>query len=150
MGNPLPTETRFLRHVDKESSPSGCWLWTGVKGGSNATYGYFRTGTRPQDPKFPAHRVAYELWVGPIPEGHEIDHVVTRGCTSTLCVNPAHLEPVTHAENRRRSRLATCRSGRHDLTKPENQRFDSKGQRRGCLVCWKESQARRVRRRRTT
>lgn len=45
-----------------------------------------------------AHRVAYELWVGPIPEGMELDH----RCKVRACINPAHLEPVTHAENMRR------------------------------------------------
>ena len=46
-----------------------------------------------------AHRFAYELLVGPIPEGLTLDHVKARGCTSTLCVNPAHLEPVTNEVN---------------------------------------------------
>jgi hypothetical protein len=57
-----------------------------------------------------AHRVAYELLVGPIPEGLTLDHVRDRGCTSTACVKaiadergPAHLEPVTMEENVRRA-----------------------------------------------
>jgi len=45
-----------------------------------------------------AHRFAYELLVGPIPEGMDLDHV----CGVRLCVWPEHLEPVTHAENLRR------------------------------------------------
>jgi hypothetical protein len=45
-----------------------------------------------------AHRWAYEHFVGPIPEGLEIDH----GCFVHACVNPGHLEPVTHQENVRR------------------------------------------------
>lgn len=46
-----------------------------------------------------AHRVAYEIHVGPIPDGLEIDHL----CRVRCCVNPDHLEPVTHRENMRRS-----------------------------------------------
>jgi hypothetical protein len=42
-----------------------------------------------------AHRFAYELLVGPIPEDLELDHL----CRVRHCVNPAHLEPVTHLEN---------------------------------------------------
>lgn len=47
-----------------------------------------------------AHRVVYESLVGPIPAGLELDHT----CRVRRCVNPDHLEPVTHAENQRRSR----------------------------------------------
>lgn len=122
---------RFLRFVDKTD---GCWLWTGTTSGSNARYGTFWDGER----KVYAHRFAYETWVGPIPEGHEIDHVRERGCTSKLCVRPDHLEPVVHRENRRRGRLDVCRSGRHDLTDPANVRWDQYGQRRGCIVCHRE------------
>ena len=125
-------EERFLKYVAK--APLGCWLWTGTTAGSTAQYGYFSVNGR----KVPAHRVAYELWVGPIPDGQEIDHVAERGCVSKLCVNPAHLEPVSHAENRRRGRLSVCRAGLHDLTDPTNLRWDSKGQRRGCLACHNE------------
>jgi hypothetical protein len=50
-----------------------------------------------------AHRVSYEFYQGPIPEGHEIDHVWQRGCRSRQCINPEHLEAVTHQENVRRS-----------------------------------------------
>lgn len=122
--------------MEKVEKTSTCWLWTGVTSGSGARYGYFRPGGTA--PKVPAHRWAYEYFVGPIPEGLEVDHVAERGCTSKLCVNPAHLEPVTHKINRQRGRLRTCRSGRHDLTNPDNVRWDSEGNRRGCIVCHRE------------
>lgn len=47
----------------------------------------------------PVHRVAYEVWLGPIPEGLEVDHVKARGCLHRDCIEPTHLEAVTHAEN---------------------------------------------------
>lgn len=58
----------------------------------------------------PAHRVVYEAVVGAVPPGLELDH----RCRNRACVNPAHLEPVTHAENMARSSVATkktCKNG---------------------------------------
>lgn len=146
MRTPSPPMQRFMRHVDKVGSDSGCWIWTGVTSGSNAKYGYFRAGTTSDQPKVPAHRWLYEQLVGAIPDGAELDHVLERGCTSKLCVNPAHLEPVSHAENQRRARLTVCRSGRHDLTDPANVRWDKKGRRRGCKLCHRENARARSRR----
>lgn len=77
-------EERFWRYVNKTDD---CWLWTGF---INST-GYAKFGT----PSLYAHRVAYELVVGPIPAGLELDHL----CRTRHCVRPSHLEPVTHREN---------------------------------------------------
>lgn len=52
-----------------------------------------------------AHRVAYEEIMGPVPEGLELDHL----CRTRSCVNPSHLEPVTHRENMNRGDVATRR-----------------------------------------
>ena len=92
----LSVETRFFRHVDKTDC---CWLWTGAL--NEHGYGVFN---KPADtPRgmatCKAHRFAYELLVGPIPEGLDLDHVYVRGCRYRNCVNPAHLEPVTNHEN---------------------------------------------------
>lgn len=62
------------------------------------------------------HVVAYELYVGPVPEGTEVDHT----CRVKWCCNPAHLEAVSHEENMHRARLAVCRAGLHDMTDPAN------------------------------
>ena len=71
---------------------SGCWLWRRI---ATNRYGRFWDGTRVVS----AHRWSYEWFVGPIPEGLQIDHVRARGCKSRRCVNLAHLEPVTPKEN---------------------------------------------------
>lgn len=72
---------------------SGCWIWLGAP--TSEGYGVIRVGNKKQDY---AHRVSYNLFVGPIPQGLEIDHK----CRIRCCVNPAHLEAVTHRENARR------------------------------------------------
>ena len=88
----LSIEERLLHYLP-DRPENECWLWQGSTNGRG--YGVFTVDKK----QYRAHRAAYEEWVGPIPEGLTIDHVVARGCTSTLCCNPAHLEPVTAGEN---------------------------------------------------
>ena len=80
---------RFWTKVEKTDS---CWLWRGAL--DRKGYGHFTIGHQTKS----AHRYAYELLVGPIPEGLHIDHL----CRVHNCVNPEHLEPVTTKENTRR------------------------------------------------
>lgn len=84
---------------------SDCWLW--AAGMASDGYGVFRYKGVSQR----AHRVAYELLVGPIPEGFQVDHVVEWGCGVRRCVNPLHLEAVTQAENVRRAAAAGAYRG---------------------------------------
>jgi hypothetical protein len=86
---------RFLEKIDPPNI-DGCTLWNAstFAGG----YGQFKLNRR----SVLAHRVAWTLRHGPIPEGLELDHVYLRGCRSKRCVNTAHLELVTHEENTRR------------------------------------------------
>lgn len=130
----------FLSKV--EVQPSGCWHWTGTI--SRGGYGQFH-GNNIQ---MLAHRIAYLLYVKPIPRGAELDHVCHTndlscpggdGDPHRRCVFWQHLEPVTRLENARRSRRAgqpKCKHG-HDYT-PENTYIDKRG-RRECRTCRRES-----------
>lgn len=133
---PLTQETidRFWSLVDKQ--PGGCWIWQGTvrvgPRGPNDRYGQLKIGKQ----TFKAHRVAYTIAYGQMPFGYVTDHVQAKGCTSTLCVKPTHLEAVTHAENVRRGRAhygdGTCRQG-HPM-KGDNVLVSRQGQRR-CRTC---------------
>lgn len=127
MVTPTPPLERFWRSVDRSGT---CWVWTGQKGGKGRRYGYFRPGTRSTDPRKVVHKWLYEILIGQVPEGHELDH----RCRNTLCVRLDHLEPVTGDENKARTRLVTCKSGLHQLT-PETTIWDERGRRRGCRLC---------------
>lgn len=130
----LPERFRSKVRVDQET---GCWLWTAGTDGRG--YGLFWHGRRGSGGKMHrAHRWAYEVLVGPIPDGLELDHL----CRVRPCVNPDHLEPVTHLENVRRGILGTdqhpnrlkthCKQG-HPFS-PENTRVGRDGK-RACRTC---------------
>lgn len=125
---------------------TGCWLWTAKTG--KGGYGYIgegRTGGR----TLLAHRVSYELHIGPIPQGLSLDHL----CRTRHCVNPEHLEAVTIRENTLRgdtlpaqnAAKTHCAKG-HEFT-PENTYTTKRGN-RACRECqraatreWREKQA---------
>lgn len=85
-----PPDERFWSKVDK-SGPNGCWVWTAsvFKSGGYGAFGYTSTDIRR------AHRYAWEITRGPIPEGAFLLH----SCDNPLCVNPSHLRPGTTADN---------------------------------------------------
>lgn len=93
------TLTRFWAKI-RINEATGCWVW--IAGCSGRPQ-----HRRPQlnviengrwTPRY-AYRLAYEHFVGPIPEGLTLDHVKERCATRPMCVNPAHLEPVTQGVN---------------------------------------------------
>lgn len=113
---------------------TGCWEWTAYR--TRDGYGIIGVeGHRTAR----AHRVAYELIEGPIPEGLQLDHL----CRVRYCINPAHLEPVTSRENTMRSPISLtaisaakthCPAG-HEYTL-ENTRYQANG--RVCRECGRE------------
>ena len=109
-------------------TPSGCWQWTGS---SDGRYGRMRFDGRLEM----AHRVSLALSTGGF-RALDADHL----CGNTLCVNPAHLEWVTHAENNRRKTDGGCRHG-HAWT-PENTQINPRGHRR-CRACNRDQLRRR-------
>jgi len=125
-----PATVRFLA---KAGSPTqkGCWEWSGYV--TQRGYGQIWDGEK----NVSAHRFSYELYKGKIPDGKEIDHV----CENTRCVNPDHLEAVTHSENISRatyrmdyenSRKTHCKHGH--LLEGDNLRPGQNG-RRQCREC---------------
>jgi hypothetical protein len=106
-----PVEKRFRDRYYVDGN--GCWVWTGSLTTSDPAVGYGRFNASGK--LVQAHRWSYEHHVGPIPDGLVIDHL----CRVRRCVNPAHLEPVTNAENIRRGespgirfrREGTCKRG---------------------------------------
>lgn len=105
---------------------TGCWPWQGRL----MANGYGRLSNRL------AHRVSYELLVGQIPEGLTLDHL----CRNRRCVNPKHLDPVTHRVNILRGTGASARHARkthcpygHPFS-GENLRIERSGQ-RACRTC---------------
>lgn len=149
LGVPGPTpEERFWPKVDKNGPVpvarpdlGPCWLWTACT--ERFGYGNFSVDGRLR----PAHRWAWENAHGPVPDGLEMDHL----CKVPACVNPGHLEPVTHRENMMRSeavsaiaaRKTHCAQG-HEFT-PENTYWRTGGRHRSCKRCTRERDARKYR-----
>lgn len=119
-------EQRFWEKVDKKGD-SECWNWTASKGKNG--YGNFTVG---------AHRLAYYLMKGPVPDGLMLDHL----CRNHSCVNPSHLEPVTNKINvlrgespwAKEARKTHCNNG-HPLTGGNLIPAQLKRGHRDCRIC---------------
>jgi hypothetical protein len=136
MREPRSLAVRFRDRVSAED-PNACWLWTGFVGST----GYGRIGAHGKVEY--AHRVAWKLLRGPIPEHLQIDHV----CQVRNCVNPHHMELVTPKENIRRSSVGHvqlakthCPAG-HPYD--EANTYRSRSGQRLCRACRAERQRRK-------
>lgn len=129
-----PDERRFWAKVQLPDV-NGCLNWTGTK-----TWGYGQFALKLSGRRSPvkAHRFAYELLVGPIPEGMTLDHL----CRNRGCVNVSHLEAVPMHINWRRgesptaqnSRKTHCKHG-HALTPDNIYTPPKRANARYCLKC---------------
>lgn len=122
-------ESRLLSKVMADEN--GCWIWTACR----SQNGYGKTWLRGKYEY--AHRAMYTVMVGPIPDDQVLDHL----CRVRACVNPGHLEPVSHRENLARGEnfiagvmsRVTCVNG-HNYT-PENTKYEGATRSRRCLTC---------------
>lgn len=120
-----PPSSRFEDSITR--NPDGCWIW--VRACDEKGYPLFRVEVAAGKRRsLGAHRWAYEHFVGAIPAGLEIDHL----CGVRACVNPAHMEPVTHQENVRRIKRTYKTECIHGHPRTEAN-YDPV--RRACRVC---------------
>lgn len=154
-------EERFAARVTI-GSPEQCWLWQGPTiphTGYGAFWPYGRAGGKQY-----AHRYAYERWVGPIPEGMQLDHLCHTAdvdcdwrvdCPHRRCVNPAHLEPVTRStQMRRRFHWLQHEDGSWECARghliDEDHGLTKKGACKKCFVVWRREWRRELGQERAT
>jgi hypothetical protein len=120
----------------------GCWIWTAAVD----RHGYGRVSIGGKKGRL-AYRYVYELIVGPVESGRELDHL----CRQRACINPAHLEPVSHQENvargstgevnaARQLARTRCKHGHEYGT--DNVYVDTRGS-RNCRTCLRRNRAKR-------
>jgi hypothetical protein len=143
----LPIARRFL--VKAELTPAGCWFWT--RSTSDQGYARFSVNAYPEY----GHIWAYRYFIGPIPAGHQLDHLCHTNdqacdgggtCPHRRCVNPGHLEPVTSQVNVERSvRVVRARAATHcvnDHLWTEANTYTRQDGTRFCRTCHRERVAR--------
>jgi hypothetical protein len=137
---------RWPKQFDDKYIPepnTGCWVWLGWL--SKIGYGYHRVSGRWEC----AHRISYQTYKGAIPDGLELDHL----CRNRWCINPLHLEAVTHRTNgvrgiaaevnaTRQRALTHCKNGHtFDEANTRIAPYKNKGWRK-CRACGREAMRR--------
>lgn len=137
-----PPEQRWRTSYIEDGN--GCWVWQGVK---SRGYGIISCGAHSQ--KF-AHRFVFELLVGKVPEGTELDHL----CRNRACIRPDHLEPVPHEVNVQRGEAGIANSSKthckhgHEFTAANTYHPAGQPNRRACVACQRRANRESMRRRR--
>ena len=148
-------EERFWEKVNKNGPVPAkrpelgpCWVWTG--GLFDNGYGQFIIMQGRRGSPKGAHRQAWELLRGPVPDGLHLDHL----CRNHPCVNPDHLEPVTNAENNRRGVSPSAINDRktycdydHEFTEENTYRPPKRPHTRQCRKCIRRREQERRQRR---
>jgi hypothetical protein len=124
-------DQQYILDLITKDETTGCWLWTRPLKPNGYGSAYLPTNGWRLTKTVYAHRLAYELFVGAIPDGKQLDHL----CRVRHCVNPAHLEPVMAKQNQQRGKRAQqthCLRGH--LLSGSNLRMKSNGT-RACRAC---------------
>lgn len=127
-------QRRFWAKVRPSGDAADCWLWTGATDPNG--YGRVKVDGR----TLMVHRFAYESMRAEIPEGLHLDHL----CRRPLCVNPDHLEPVTHRINTLRGMAPTAVAHRTNTCKRGHSLLDAYIKANGSRTCRTCSHIRRV------
>lgn len=105
-----PTPTDLLQAKYVTDAAAGCWMWTAYINPDG--YGMFKH----RGAMRLAHGASYELHIGPVPDGLELDHL----CRNRACVNPDHLEPVPHKVNVQRAKKSSSSTGIRGVSRRGN------------------------------
>jgi hypothetical protein len=116
---PRPILDRLLEKTDVRGRDD-CWLW---QASCAAHYPQIHAGDKVRK----AHVVLYELMIGPVPDGLELDHL----CRTYRCVNPWHMEPVTRLENVRRSSATKLSMAQREVLRNSPERAEVLAERFG-------------------
>jgi len=123
---------KFFARISLPETTDGCWEWCGTV--TSQGYGHHYCGIE-TNKIGRVHRLAYECWVGKIPEGMTIDHL----CRNRKCLNVNHLEVVSRGDNVRRARAAVTHCPRgHEYTKDNIRATKRLNGERSCLKCHRD------------